>query len=348
MDLTLTCEIYHTELGESLLDVARHYSSDKSTAGVKKYLAELIAHNQANLQAMSVDPREPSLPTRMHVGVLCLPEGTASTPHLKRLDIDLARANRKPYEARRTLHKMIAHNFPLPTVASVGMMLGGWQRLENKLPELAAGAAITLPHLYADRAEKRAEKIKQTLEQLDSKIRSISKASSTERKTLITDFLKDWKGLNEDFNQEVKNINAQLAQSKQKVLPMDGKKLISQVRMGEGKVLKNKKLILGSKFYGTLADTAKYAKYTGRTFTGLEAVMIFWKVGEAYEEGGDWQKELFEGVAECLGSAIVGGLVIAFFAGLGWWIIIPAYVGASYGGNWLKDVVQIIEEKNGH
>ena len=90
---------------------------------------------------------------------------------------------------------------------------------------------------------------------------------------------------------------------------------------------------------------AQYAKYTGRAFTAIEIGPVLWKTGEAYREGGDWQKELFEGMAEWSGAAFGGWLVMFVFTGAGWWVIIPAYGGAFFASVGFKWLVQQIEER---
>ena len=193
MLLTLDCEVYHTQLGESLLDVARHFSPDQSQGGVNSYLRELITHNQANLHAMTVDPREPTLPMRPYSGVLCLLPGTKPDAHTQRLDMDLARANWMNHNSRRNLNRLLKNTNDVRTVASTAMLLGGWQRLETVGLEGVVGAAITLPHLYADYLKERAKGIKGTMTQLQDKINKFAKTAKSERPALKKAFYEELK-----------------------------------------------------------------------------------------------------------------------------------------------------------
>ncbi len=122
---------------------------------------------------------------------------------------------------------------------------------------------------------------------------------------------------------------------------------MSRVKIGSGRNAQNRKLLIDSDAYRSLSDVAKYAKYTGRAFMGFDAVTIFWDTKKAYQEGGDWQKELFEGMAGMAGGSAGGWLVITIFTGAGWWIVIPGMVVALMGSEFFKLIAESLENKNG-
>jgi hypothetical protein len=148
------------------------------------------------------------------------------------------------------------------------------------------------------------------------------------------------KEFNEKFNIEVRKLNMMLRRSSKKILLTNAKRIAKESFAHR---IPSEALIQ-SEAYRTVADVGKYAAHIGNHVAVFDFGSVWYKTGEAYRNGGDWDGELLEGLSSFVGGYFGGRLVFWFLGASGLWVFVLAVVSSIALAEFFKWIASKIHE----
>lgn len=341
MTLQLSLNYYITKPGESLREIAQRFCKDRSPAGMEQYLQALRFANQTNFLENGMVGVKSFVPLPTHSTVI-LPDNVGKItktgvvfPFSDMIAYNsyakMSRyANKQSITTRKRLATVIDH-YDLEVVGAVSLLAEEIKNNRAHISDTTLKVSSALGGASADYVKEGGKKIYEQMLNVEQKLQAYLNAPHGQKTAAKQAYFKAHGELKEVFNKQVNHVSQQLGKKLNKAQIMTNR----QTLLNKGRLHPDKFKVTDTDTFKTITRTVSIANVVSKIFIGLELWEVTKKTQETYKSGGDWEKELAEGVGGmALGYAASSIVLLLIGGSLCWFIVIPAVVIASLGGNW--------------
>lgn len=192
---------------------------------------------------------------------------------------------------------------------------------------------INIAEASVDYVKESAKDIRKHMLNVEQKLTAYLQAPYGKKTIMKQEYFQAHRKLKEVFNQRVTQVNKNVSKNLNQSRVMTNR----QVALKEGHAQAQAYKLTDTQAFKSVNRTLKRATHLGRGLVAYELCKVGDKTWKAYREGGDWGKELTEGLGETLGglgaSELFSLALVAAGVSLSWYIAIPAAIAVSmFGG----------------
>ncbi len=341
--------------GETLEDLAKMLSTDKTPAGRETYFNAMLEQNKTEHWAHDVTtrPRFPLPPG----SIVCLPNpedlkaAKYKTSEAQRLRQALLSAlhyhNRQTVTTRQRAITAVKH-YPTTTLSAISRLTEAFHSLSDHKEALLGmgGGLLTVGEQYQDFVKDSAKEMRVAMLETQNKLDFYRKAAYGEKTAAKQAFIEAHRKVKRLFEEYLKRYGETYTTGMKKLAFVNNReRWLKQSRTDAASAQ-----IIDTEAYKSVVRTMKVARYAGTSFIALDVGLGAAEVYQTYREGGDWFEELLEDMAGLIGS-LAGGSGAVFLVERilmltpeGWVIILIGTVGALT----LAEYFKIITKKTIH